>query len=766
MNTLEELHQIIKDFNIPENRSRMSVLFNKMEKSRDILCSMLPVHFRDLPIQQLMFHSYHNIQSYPECPECKKSMDNRFISFTKGYGKYCSLECSKQGIGKIRIEKRMEKDLYFSCSNQEFKDWLKEQFPRPGITPVLKETLKKHEDWDNYIGNFDKKTLHERIYFYINDIKEYPICICGKELRFKSIREGFVKFCSSRCTSKNYHDTISKEDEATRVEKQIQTFKFRHGKKENPEGHLKIQEKIKDIYQERWGTDHYMKSPEGVEHLRQKTFEKTGYTHPMKNPNFIDKRRKTGYFTQWKEKMEKVFTEKYGVKRPYELLEFRKKSKTTMEERYGVRHYAQAPEFREKAKNTFIEKYGVDNPWKVDEIQQKAIKTSGKLKEYILSNGETVNVRGYDGKGYDWLLENGYNFGDIKYEYEGETYRYNFEGKSKKYIPDFQVGEDVYEVKSWWTFFRDIEKNLVKMNSVIDSGKNFYFLIFSGGENPIRISFENYNELTTLAVFDFLEVDISEEFFLFTDYGILFPLKGAHFIYHNNIENEFVPDKVKELVKDRDRKLKTVVIFNDLLESSYEKMKSRVLNLLGRNLKRVYARKCVVKEIESKIGREFIEKYHMQGYASGRSQKFYGLYLGEELLSVMQFGRARFKKEDLTEGVWELLRFCNLPETSVIGGASKIFEYFKKSEEWTRIISYADSSWSSGEVYIQLGFRLEGHTNGYWYLNENLERLHRAKFQKYKLVEMGFDKEKTERQITEEMGLLRFEDLGNWKFVL
>ena len=117
------------------------------------------------------------------------------------------------------------------------------------------------------------------------------------------------------------------------------------------------------------------------------------------------------------------------------------------------------------------------------------------------------------------------------------------------------------------------------------------------------------------------------------------------------------------------------------------------------------------------------------------------------------------------EGKYELLRFCNKLNTSVIGGASKLLKYFEKTYKPKEIISYADRRWSEGNLYHKLGFDFVHYSEpNYFYVNK-LKRENRFKYRKSELVKQGFDENKTEKQIMEERGYSRIYDCGTIKFI-
>ena len=116
------------------------------------------------------------------------------------------------------------------------------------------------------------------------------------------------------------------------------------------------------------------------------------------------------------------------------------------------------------------------------------------------------------------------------------------------------------------------------------------------------------------------------------------------------------------------------------------------------------------------------------------------------------------------EGAYELLRFASLRNTTIIGGASKLFKYFVNSYTPRTIISYANYDWATGALYEILGMKYIGRTEpGYFYVR-GTHRYHRYKFAKYKLIQMGYAKEKTETEIVTELGYHKVWDCGNLKY--
>lgn len=133
----------------------------------------------------------------------------------------------------------------------------------------------------------------------------------------------------------------------------------------------------------------------------------------------------------------------------------------------------------------------------------------------------------------------------------------------------------------------------------------------------------------------------------------------------------------------------------------------------------------------------------------------------------MTFGNLRKNMNSKSDSMcqYEMLRFCNKLNTNVIGGASKLFNYFIKKYKPKQIISYADRSYSNGDLYRILEFKFNSITDiNYYYIIDN-KRYYRFNFRKNILIKDGFDINKTEHEIMLERKIYRIYNSGNLKFI-
>lgn len=223
---------------------------------------------------------------------------------------------------------------------------------------------------------------------------------------------------------------------------------------------------------------------------------------------------------------------------------------------------------------------------------------------------------------------------------------------------------------------------------------------------------------------------------------------------------------LKKTVLCKEKNIKLIQIFGDEWMYKQDIVKSRLLNIIGKTPNKLYARKCEIREVESKDSSNFLEQNHIQGKLGAKVKL--GLYYDNELVSLMTFGNLRKNLGSTSkEGSYELLRFCNKLNTTVIGGASKLFKYFITNYNPINIISYADRRWSEGNLYYNLGFKLLGETKpNYFYINlkEATIRHSRFNYRKDILIKEGFDPNKTEFEIMEQRGYVKIYDCGSLKF--
>ncbi len=249
--------------------------------------------------------------------------------------------------------------------------------------------------------------------------------------------------------------------------------------------------------------------------------------------------------------------------------------------------------------------------------------------------------------------------------------------------------------------------------------------------------------------------------FYLPDYNLAIEYNGVYWHHEdiNHITRNYHNNKYKECER---LGIQLITIFSNFWKFKKEIVQNILMQKIGLAKHSIYARDTLIKTVSTVDARDFLNKTHIQGYTPATYR--YGLYNKDILVAIMTFGnRAGIGKRDNSI---ELIRFSSLGR--VVGGASKLLKQFRKEVPDLNIISYSDNEWSDGNLYNVLGFTLEKELPpSYWYFTPRSEKwFHRYNFAKHKLIKLGYDKNKTEREITKEMGLLKLWDCGKRKWVL
>lgn len=211
----------------------------------------------------------------------------------------------------------------------------------------------------------------------------------------------------------------------------------------------------------------------------------------------------------------------------------------------------------------------------------------------------------------------------------------------------------------------------------------------------------------------------------------------------------------------RDKGIDLIQIFEDEWVNKKEICKSIISNRMGMNSSVFYGRKLSVIPCDFKVARDFLNANHIQGFVP--AQRYFTLVdLDGTVRAVASFSFNRLKKD----GSWELVRYCSVLSTNVVGGLPKLVKHFLKAEGVTRLISYCCLRWFNGEGYKKAGFTLlsEGPPS-YFYTNKQIRySRHVAKKHKLRRLLPSFDENMTESENMAAAKFLKIYDCGNLLF--
>jgi hypothetical protein len=410
-------------------------------------------------------------------------------------------------------------------------------------------------------------------------------------------------------------------------------------------------------------------------------------------------------------------------------------SKRTILNNHGVDSIFKKESFKIGYKNIMIDKYGVDNPMKHGEFVNNLKET---LKEKQLNN-LLPKLKAFNLKLLDEYSVNKDGNSSLPYNFKclncENTFTSTIMGSGK--IPICRKCFPLAKNSK----IEEVIRDFLNQNSIkhLDNSRKF----LNGKE--IDLFLEDFN----------LGIEINGNY------------------YHSELSGN--KDKIYHIEKTKiahDKNIRLVHIFEDEILYKKEIVISRLSNLLGINNDKIFARKCTIKVVSKYKTKNFLNDNHIQGDSIDKIRL--GLFYNNELVSLMTFGNLRKSMgSNAMENNYELLRFCNKLNTTVIGSFSKLLKYFIKNNNPEKILTYADIRWSGLDetktVYYKNGFKYIGLTPpNYWYLKigEYNNRYHRYNFRKDILVKEGFDYNQTEFEIMRLKGYDRIWDCGNMKFEL
>lgn len=400
---------------------------------------------------------------------------------------------------------------------------------------------------------------------------------------------------------------------------------------------------------------------------------------------------------------------------------------------------------KEKRRLTNIEKYGVDNAAKSDVIKKKTEETNiGRYGHK--SSFMNVGVRDKWKKSIMDKYGVDHYFKTDEFKLKAKTYYL------EKWGVEHQL--DVDEIK---------EK--IKNTCLRRYGVSTYL-----NTEHSRSSIKKYNRSSyEKEICVWLDsIDVS---YFINDRKILKPLSIDIYIPDYKLAIEFNGLYWhSELYKEKNYHLNKTIgcvendiqlihVWEDDWLSRKDVIKSIILNKTNKISNRIYARSCEICVVNNKDTSIFLNENHVQGYT--RFSDSFGLYNNDILVSLMCFGwRSTNGKRE-----YELIRFCNKMNTNVIGSASKIFKYFIKNSDIDEVISYADISMFTGDLYKTLGFSyIRRSAVNYWWVVKGV-RKHRFNYNKAKLVKEGYDPLMTEVEIMHSIGNYRIFGCGQDKWV-
>lgn len=175
-----------------------------------------------------------------------------------------------------------------------------------------------------------------------------------------------------------------------------------------------------------------------------------------------------------------------------------------------------------------------------------------------------------------------------------------------------------------------------------------------------------------------------------------------HYLNSTSVKQE---KSVEEYINPKISHLNIIHIWEDQWNHQMEKVKSKLRSLLGVT-ERIHGRKTKIVNLNNSQLIEFLRDNHLNVPIKGKYK--FGLTYNNELVAVISFSKRReILRDNEIYNSYELLRFCNKLNYTVVGGFSKLLRYFIDMRNPDDIMSYIDADWSSGKSLISSGFEVD-----------------------------------------------------------
>lgn len=403
-----------------------------------------------------------------------------------------------------------------------------------------------------------------------------------------------------------------------------------------------LREKQKQSIIERYGVDNVSKISEVQEKKKQTNLEKFG------SESFLSS--EIG-----KQVCREKIQEKYGVDNVFKNEDIKKQILETNKERYGVEYPMQNKEIQSRSKEACLVKYGVDNPAKSEEVKTRIRETN--IERYgvpcVMQNVEILAK----------AKQTSINSGRIKL-YGGRTMR--------------ELSEEMD--KAYTTFVKHTREHGIDFALSVQSKENSLEALLKASLDRMNIKYEMHKRINGR----FTD-------FLIEDSKLIIEVNG-NFWHSDRVLEQKNYHAVKKHAYDT-AGYRSLFFREDEVKNKIEIVESIIRNHC-KTCQRVFARKCRVGVVTKKDAVDFFNKNHLMGVGSGDS---FGLFLGDQLVSCIQTRRLKEKE-------YEVSRFCNLVNHSIIGGFSKLLNFVENSIEISSLTTFIDLRYGEGNYLDDFGF--------------------------------------------------------------
>ncbi len=145
-------------------------------------------------------------------------------------------------------------------------------------------------------------------------------------------------------------------------------------------------------------------------------------------------------------------------------------------------------------------------------------------------------------------------------------------------------------------------------------------------------------------------------------------------------------------------------VWEDWWLSTPEIIESRIRSLLGKTIS-INARDTHVVTIDTLRAKKFVNQNHLNVFTKCKFR--YALVYRYQIVAVATFSKScPVHRDDVVYKSHELIRYCSLLNTTIVGGFTKLINAFTRDNKPDDIMTYVDLDLATGEGYTKLGFKV------------------------------------------------------------
>lgn len=487
--------------------------------------------------------------------------------------------------------------------------------------------------------------------------------------------------------------------------KKINTLQEHYGKNvKNPMDVCEVVQNIKDV----WENKSVEEKSTIVEKVKKSKFEKYGDVN-YNNPSQISITRNNRTAEEKEREVQNI-----------------KKIKL---ERYGDENYRNDV----KRKKTLLKKYGVENPLLSEDVKNRIKSEKQRILKELVENENLYSISEVSeivGRDYSTILD------DIV-----PTLNIHLIEKSEFNIRLFVSGGDVERIKKYCAYTENVGTSWQE-KEVQD-----FVIGLVGAENVVC------NDRNVL---NGKELDI-----YVPSKKVAIEYDGLRWHSEQFVENDYHYNK---MLMCNDKNVDLIHVFEDDWKKRKDIVKSIIASRLGIYNRKIFARKCDVRNVEEKDAKDFFKANHLQGYA--KCDIRLGLYHNDEPVQMICV-----KLKGFHDGNVELTRMVTAIDTQVTGGFSRLMTNLCKEYNVDRIVSYVYRAWFNGKGYSESGFKIVSEIKpSYSYIFPYNNRVHKSRFRKKTIrkyyndgIFKYYSENESEHQNMLKNGVYRIYDCGLYK---